>query len=112
MYAWVSSPENSPRTNLYSDQIPTDKNGWSGQNTSAYSNPTMDKLLDKLDLEFNSAKRKTIVADILHIYSDEIPTIPLYFRSDVAVRPLKLMGFKLTGHQFPETNNVENWEIK
>jgi peptide/nickel transport system substrate-binding protein len=111
MYAWVSSPESTPRSNLHTTQIPTDKNGWSGQNEPGYSNPKVDSLLDKLDVEFNSNKRKEIAADIMHYYTEDVPVIPLYFRADVAVIPNSLKNFNLTGHQFVETNQVENWDI-
>ncbi len=112
MYAWESSPETSPKSNLHSTMIPTAANGWSGQNTCGYSNPKVDVLLDKLDLEFDANKRKALMAQILHYYTDEIPVIPLYYRSKVAVRPLGLTGFQLVGHQYAETNNVENWDVK
>jgi peptide/nickel transport system substrate-binding protein len=112
MYAWESSPEMSPRTTLYSKLVPSPKNGFSGQNYTDYNNPKMDAALDKLDLEFNANKRKEIAATILHLYTDDVPVIPLYYRSKVAVNPKTLMGFKMVSHQYAETNNVEDWEIK
>ena len=112
LFGWASSPENSPRGQLHSQQIPSEKNGWSGQNFTSYSNPEMDKLLDQLDLEFNPKRRLELVSRILHLYTDEIPVIPLFYNADVAVNPLNLNGFHLTGHQFSESNHVENWEIK
>ena len=112
MFAWQSMPENSPRTNLHTLQIPSEKNGWSGQNNPSYSNPEVDALLDQLELEFDSAKRKQIVAKILHHYTDEVPVIPLYYRSEVAVIPKNIKGLHLTGTQFSESNSVENWDMK
>ncbi len=38
--------------------------------------------------------------------------LPLYYRSDVAVIPAQMKGYKLTGHQFPETNEVEKWTVE
>ena len=72
----------------------------------------MDALLDQLELEFDSAKRKQIVAKILHHYTDEVPVIPLYYRSEVAVIPKNIKGLHLTGTQFSESNSVENWDMK
>jgi peptide/nickel transport system substrate-binding protein len=112
MFAWASAPEANPKSNLHTSQIPSEKNGWSGQNGGGYSNPEVDKLVEDLDLEFNAAKRKQIVAKILHHYTDEIPVIPLYYRADVAVNPPNLVGVHLTGHQYSESNAVENWEVK
>ena len=39
MYAWVSRPQGVPRSTLHSQEIPTAKNAWSGQNYPAYANP-------------------------------------------------------------------------
>jgi peptide/nickel transport system substrate-binding protein len=112
MYAWVSSPENSPRSLLHSASIPSDKNGWSGQNQMSYVNKNVDALIDKVELEFDAKKRADIAHQILKYYTDEAPVIPLYYRSDVAVTPLSLKNFRLAGHQYAETNEIENWEIK
>lgn len=111
MYAWVSSPENNPRSTFHTSSIPTEKNGWSGQNNMAWSNPENDKLLDALDLEFDAKKRVELAHKILKHYTDEVPVLPLYYRSDVSVVPTYLKNYRPTGHQFAETNEVEKWEL-
>jgi len=112
MFAWISNPENSPKSNLHSKQIPTEANGWAGQNMTGYSNPKVDQLLEDLELEFDAKKRKQMITEILKFYTDEVPVIPLYYRAEVAVRPTTMTHFRLTGTQFSETNEVENWDIK
>ncbi|MFN7729268.1 MAG: peptide ABC transporter substrate-binding protein [Bdellovibrio sp.] len=112
MYAWVSSPENSPKSVLHSSNIPSEKNGWSGQNNMAYSNKKVDELIEKIETEFDPKKRTALAQEILKYYTDEVPVIPLYYRSDVAVTPLALKGFRLPGHQFAETNEIENWSVQ
>jgi peptide/nickel transport system substrate-binding protein len=111
LFAWVSSPENSPRSNLSSKAIPTSANGWSGQNYHGWKNAQVDKDLDALDIEFNSKKREDLVHDILKAYTAEVPVLPLYYRSDISVTPKNLKGYKMSGHQFHETNNVEDWNL-
>lgn len=112
MYAWSSSPEASPRSNFHSAQIPTAKNGWSGQNQMAWKNTNVDSLIDQLESEFNSKKRTEIAQSIIKYYTDDVPVIPLYYRSDIAVIPKALKGLELTGHQFSEANSVENWSAQ
>lgn len=112
LFAWVSSPESSPKPTFLSTNIPTAKNGYSGQNQMGWKNKEVDKLLMALDLEFVHEKRIAIVHQILKYYTDEVPVLPLYYRSDVAVVPTHLKGFRLTGHQFPETNEVEKWTLE
>lgn len=109
MYAWVSSPENSPRSVLHSESIPTKQNGFSGQNSMHYKNAQVDQLLEQLDLEFDSSKRLLLIHQVLKYYTDEIPVIPLYYRSDTSVTPHKLKGYQLSGHQFSDSNFSEEW---
>lgn len=112
LFAWVSSPENSPKSTFMSTNIPTAKNGWSGQNYMGWKNPKVDKLLLALDTEFSPEKRIAIVHEVLKYYTEDVPVLPLYYRSDVAVIPAQMKGFRLTGHQFPETNEVEKWTLQ
>lgn len=111
LFAWVSSPENSPRSTLATKSIPNAANGWSGQNFNAWSNPQVDKALDALDIEFDAKKRADLVHGILKEYTSEVPTLPLYYRSDISVTPKNLKNYKMTGHQFAETNHVEDWNL-
>jgi peptide/nickel transport system substrate-binding protein len=112
LFAWVSSPENSPKSTFLTANIPTAKNGWSGQNYMGWKNPKVDKLLLDLDTEMVHEKRIAIIHEVLKYYTDEVPVLPLYYRSDVAVIPTQLKNFRLTGHQFPETNEVEKWTLE
>jgi len=112
LFAWVSSPENTPKSTFSSKNIPTAKNGWSGQNYMGWSNPQVDKILEQLDSELKHEKRVELVHQILKFYTDEVPVLPLYYRSDIAVIPKQLKNYRLTGHQFPETNDVEKWNLE
>lgn len=112
MYAWMSSPEESPKSSLHSKNIPTSKNSFSGQNYPGWSNPVVDNNLDLLDNEFDAAKRLELIHGVIKEYTREVPVIPLYYRSDVAVIPKKLKNFKLPGHQFIETNEIERWSLE
>jgi peptide/nickel transport system substrate-binding protein len=112
LFAWISSPESTPKGTFHSSKIPSAKNGYSGQNQMGWVNPKVDKLTEALDVEMNNEKRIEIVHEILKYYTDEVPVLPLYYRSDVAVIPTQLKGYRLTGHQFPETNDVEKWTVE
>ena len=112
LFAWISSPESSPKSTFSSKNIPTSKNGWSGQNYMGWNNPQVDKILESLDVEMKHEKRISLVHEMLKQYTDEVPVLPLYYRSDTAVIPAQLKGYRLTGHQFPETNAVETWTLE
>ena len=109
MYAWVQQPEGVPRSTLHSDEIPSAKNGWSGQNYPGYRNAQMDKALDDAERELDVGKRRALFADIQRIHADDLPVLPLFFRVDPFVIPKPLKGVVPTGTLNSSTLWVEQW---
>ncbi|TWT05829.1 peptide ABC transporter substrate-binding protein [Reyranella sp. CPCC 100927] len=109
MYAWVSTPQSVPRTTLHSQEIPSEANGWSGQNSGGYKSTDMDRTIDAMEVELDVDKRKALFGEMQRIYTEDLPVIPLYFRSDVFVLPKALKGVRPTGHQYVSTLWVEDW---
>jgi peptide/nickel transport system substrate-binding protein len=112
MYAWISSPESSPRSSLHSSEIPTEENSWSGQNQPGWVNHRVDELIEALEVEFDADRRVEIIHEILWHYTSDVPVIPLYYRSDTSVTPANLTGYQIPGHQVPESNHVERWNLE
>lgn len=112
LFAWISSPENVPRSTLHSDEIPTDANGWSGQNYTGFSDPQVDALLDSIEVELDRDKREALWHELQRIYAEELPALPLFFRADAHVWPNWLKGVEPTGHMAPTTLWVERWRIQ
>jgi len=109
MYAWISSPENVPRTTLHSAHIPSLGNNFSGQNYTGFKNLEMDELLETIEIELDRNKRRAMWRRLQEIYAAELPVIPLYFRANPYILPMGLSGVEPTGHQYPTTLWVENW---
>ncbi|CCQ73257.1 peptide ABC transporter substrate-binding protein [Magnetospira sp. QH-2] len=109
LFAWISSPENVPRTTLHSGHIPTAENNWAGQNYTGYSNPDMDRLLETIDIELDRDKRRALWRRLQEIYAEDLPVLPLYFRANAHILPKWLTGLKPTGHMAPSTYWVEEW---
>jgi peptide/nickel transport system substrate-binding protein len=109
MYAWTSSPEQNPKSTSSIANIPTEKNGWSGENYPGWSNKEVDKICDALDVEFSATKRRELAIKVEKAYSEEVPVIPLFYRSDVSVVPPTLKNYAPTGHQYAETAFIETW---
>jgi peptide/nickel transport system substrate-binding protein len=109
MYAWVQQPEGVPRSLLYSTEIPTAGNGWSGQNYPGYANPEMDKALDAAERALDVDQRRALFADIQRIHADDLPVLPLFFRVDPFVIPKPLKGVVPTGTLNSSTLWVEQW---
>jgi peptide/nickel transport system substrate-binding protein len=112
MYAWSSAPENVPRTIFYSDQIPDAASGYSGQNAAGYKNAEMDKLIDALEIELDRGKRNALWAEAQRLYATDLPSLPLYFRSNVFILPKWLGGVRPTGNQYPTTLWITDWTVQ
>ena len=111
MYAWTQSPENVPRTTVHSREIPSEENGWSGQNTPGWANPEVDRLVDELEAEFDPGRRLDLIHAIMWHYTSEVPVIPLYYRSNNAVTPANMTGYRLSATQVSATDHVEKWNL-
>ena len=109
MYAWTSAPENSPRSIFHSDEVPTETNGYAGENLTDYKSPEMDRLIDALEVELNLDKRKALWAGAQRLYATDLPSLPLYFRSDAYILPKWLTGVRPTGNQYPTTLWSTDW---
>ena len=109
MYAWSSDVGESPRRTLSSTQIPTAANNWGGNNSSAFSNKQMDADIDAMERELDPAKAKAIWADMQTIYTDQVPVLPLFYRSEDHIIPKWLKGYTPTGHSGLSPLWAENW---
>jgi peptide/nickel transport system substrate-binding protein len=111
LFAWISSPENVPRTILHSTEIPTEARNWSGQNYTGFRNQEMDDLIENLPLTLDREARRPMWRRVQEIYMTERPVLPLFFRSDAHVWPRWLDGVRPTGHLAPSSMWVEQWKV-
>jgi peptide/nickel transport system substrate-binding protein len=110
MYAWISAPDNVPRSIFDSKEIPDAATGYSGQNDTGFKNPDMDRLIDATETELDAAKRKPLWAAMQRLYATQLPSLPLYFRSNVFILPKWLKGVAPTGNQYPTTLWITDWQ--
>ena len=110
--AWISSPENVPRTTLHSEEIPTAERNWSGQNMTGFRNAEMDAMLEAIPVELDRERRRVLWHRLQAIYAEQLPAIPLWFRSDAHVWPRWLDGVRPTGHLNASSNWVEEWRVR
>ncbi len=109
MFAWISAPNNIPRTTLHSTMVPTEENNWAGQNYTGFTNTEVDQIIDDLEVVCDEPARQELWDRLQVIYSEELPVLPLYFRAQPFVMAPWLEGITPTGHMGPSTLWVENW---
>ena len=112
LFAWISSPENVPRSTLHSEEIPTEARNWSGQNYGGYRNPAMDALLEAIPQELDRAKRRILWSRFQKLFAEDLPELPLWFRADAHIWPRWLDGVRPTGHLNPTSLWVEEWRVR
>ncbi|HIJ39161.1 MAG TPA: peptide ABC transporter substrate-binding protein [Rhodospirillaceae bacterium] len=112
LFAWVSAPENVPRSSLQSEMVPTKANNYSGENVGGYRSPAMDRLIEAIEVALDREKRRGLWAELQALYAEDLPELPLTYRSDPFILPVWLQGVEPTGHQYPTTLWVENWRVE
>ena len=112
MYAWISAPESVPRSILHSREIPDAANGFAGQNAAGFKSAEMDRLIDALEIELDRDKRKALWAEAQRLYASELPSLPLFFRSDSFILPKWLSGVRPTGNQYTTTLSITDWKAQ
>ncbi len=111
LFAWISSPENIPRTTLHSSMIPVAANGWAGQNFTGFKNAEMDRIIDDLETVCEPTANQRLWTRLQQIYAGELPALPLFFRADPHILPKWLGGVAPTGHQAATTLWIETWTV-
>jgi peptide/nickel transport system substrate-binding protein len=109
MYAWSSNVTESPLRTLASSQIPTAANTYAGSNYPGFSDPGMDADIAAVEGELDPAQQKLIWSHMQRIYAEQLPVLPLFFRSEAHVTPLWLAGYAPTGQADPSSDWAENW---
>jgi peptide/nickel transport system substrate-binding protein len=92
-FAWlINWPVGS--TLYTSTDVPTIENGYNGQNVGDYRNPHWDQLASEADTEVGMAAQYPIQAELQAIYTEDLPSLPLYVRNDIEVHTPSLMNWK------------------
>lgn len=107
MYAWIMGPASNLFSILSSTQIPTEENTFSGQNYTGYKNDTIDQLLLE---NMASLDMKTIYSnlrEIQKIITQDLPSLPLYYRVEINTANQNIMNFKPTGTSY--TGYAQTW---
>lgn len=91
---------------LHSAAIPTPQNRWQGNNRSSWVNPEYDRLFDAFTTALARAERYQHLVQMARIYSEDVPSIPLYYNVSVVAHAAALKGV-IAGTSW----NVHLWEF-
>ena len=93
-----------PRTTLHSHEIPSEANGWSGQNFTGYqATRGWTSCWTRSRSSSTGTSGPALWAELQRLYAEELPALPLFFRADAHIWPKWLEGVEPTGHMAPTT---------
>lgn len=113
MFAWTSSLGEAGQLfqnkNLNSGQtsVPEKANNFAGQNVGGWKNDEFDKLTSEGAVEFDEAKRKKLFAEAQQVWAEEVPALPLRFRSNYYVTKKDLVNY--VGSAYSGVNGYAGW---
>ncbi|MCL6525456.1 MAG: peptide ABC transporter substrate-binding protein [Thermaceae bacterium] len=113
MFAWTSSLGEDGSLFQYKNTItgtinvPTKENNYAGQNIGDWRNDEFDKLTSQGSIEFDEAKRKQLFAQAQQIWAEDVPALPLRFRSNYYVTKKDLVNY--VGSAYSGVNGYPGW---
>lgn len=96
---------------LATDQIPTEDNGFSGQNVYRWSDPEADGLMRRSDRQVDDAARAATLGAAQEIVAREVPMIPLYQQPNTVAYPDGLTGVRENPTQAEAFWNSAVWSL-
>jgi peptide/nickel transport system substrate-binding protein len=96
---------------LASDQIPTEENGFSGQNVYRWSDPEADSLMRRSDRQLDEVDRAATLSRLQGIIAEQVPLIPLYQQPNTVVHTTALSGVRQNPTQAEVFWNSGEWTL-
>ncbi|HOI24942.1 MAG TPA: ABC transporter substrate-binding protein [Caldisericia bacterium] len=109
MYAWVMGPNSNMYSMANSKQIPTEVNGYSGQNYTSFKDETVDKLTGEILQSLSKQQNYENLKIIQQILTRDLPSLPLFYRLDVTTVHKDLVNYQPSGTQAATTWNAPYW---
>jgi peptide/nickel transport system substrate-binding protein len=110
-YAWSLDPMSYGETLLASTAIPSEDNGWVGQNYPGYVNPVADDLIARVPRTLEPAPRRELLQRINRLVAEDLPMVPVYYRPVVSVTRRGLEQWAPTGTPTSVSWNCEGWAL-
>jgi peptide/nickel transport system substrate-binding protein len=96
---------------LTSDGIPRPENRWNGVNRGGWVSEPFDRLVEVFNRTLDRGERLELVVQMLRVFTEELPAISLFHRSQPLAYVPALSG---PGPAAPESSliwNVHTWEL-
>jgi peptide/nickel transport system substrate-binding protein len=96
---------------LNTDSIPRPENRWNGTNRGGWSSEAYDRLVETFNRTLDRNERVEIVAELLRIFTTELPAISLFHRSQPLAYVPALRGPAPAAPESSQVWNIHAWEF-
>ncbi len=93
---------------FHTSEIPEQANAWSGPNTTRYSDPEMDELIEQMAVEMDPAEQEILFQEMNRKATEEVIEIPIIHRTNVATVTNDLAGYHFTSW-LSDLWDIGNW---
>lgn len=88
------------------------ENRWTGRNRGGWSNPEFDRISDMFRTTLDQQQRVQLIAQMVRIFSDDLPVLPLYFNPIPVAHVAALRGPQNVAPASAIAWNVYQWELR
>jgi peptide/nickel transport system substrate-binding protein len=107
--AYSASADPSVTSIFRGDQVPSQANGFSGQNTFRNADPVLDRLLNASDRTIDVARRAILLHRIQDRLEDRMVLLPLYQWRDFVAYPDNLRGVRVNPTAVSHYDFTQDW---
>ncbi len=110
-FAWVGQADPGGETLWACDQIPLPSNGWAGQNYMGWCNEKASVGIKNANNTLVKEERIKWYRDVQQAYTEDVPAIPLFNRTETFSTRADLTGFAPTPGEEYYVYNIGEWEV-
>lgn len=92
--------------------IPRPENRWTGPNRGGWSNLEYDRLADAFKTTLDEQMRADLVTQMMRVFTDELPVIPMFVLNRPIPYPTGLRGPKSVPGETNFAFNIHEWEFR
>ncbi len=107
-YAWVGESDPKGRTLYACDQIPTEENGWSGQNYMGWCNLAASAAIIAANSTMNRAERIAQYGIVQREFAKDMVSLPLFQRVEPVAWSNHLQGARVSPTEYV-TKSAKDW---
>ncbi len=110
-FAWLTGVQ-PPVALYYCTEVPSETNGWSGQNETSWCDPEYDRVAKRAALTIKRADSLADYARAQQLFMEQLPAIPLFARVKVMATSPQVVNFRPNPTVNSETWNIETWGLR